>query len=78
MTNDGGIGCEAIGQHLQRDIAREPPVARAVDLAHASDTDLFGDLIRAKARTLDEAHLRDSTRLVVSNGEVVTDVAFWP
>jgi hypothetical protein len=32
------VGCECIGQHLERDVAIQLAVAGSVDLAHAADT----------------------------------------
>ncbi len=38
-------------QHLQRDIAPEPRIARAIHLAHATRSECGGDLVRAKPLT---------------------------
>ena len=44
-----GIAREVIGQDLDRDLAVEPHVARAVDLAHAAGAERSEDLVRAEA-----------------------------
>ena len=46
-----GIGGEGVRQNLQRDIAIELRIARAIHLTHASFTDRRGDLIDAEAPT---------------------------
>ena len=43
-------------QNLDRDVAPEARVVRTVDLAHPTDPDPGGDLIRAEARTSGQAH----------------------
>ncbi len=45
-----GIGREALGQHLQRDVAIELAVARTIDLSHAAFAELRHDLIEPDAR----------------------------
>ena len=45
-----GIGREDGGQHLDRDVAPEPRVARAVDLAHPARAERDEDLVGAEAR----------------------------
>ena len=44
-----GIGREHVRQDLDRDIAPELRIARAIDLAHAAGPDQGGDFIRAEA-----------------------------
>ena len=46
-----GIGRERGGQDLDRDLASEPRVARAVDLAHAAGAERREDLVRTQLRT---------------------------
>jgi hypothetical protein len=43
-------------QHFDRDLAAEVRIRRAIDLAHATDADLLGDLVRAEAGSGDQAH----------------------
>ena len=44
-----GIGARRLGgQHLERDVAAEPRVARAVDLAHAARAERGDDLVGAE------------------------------
>jgi hypothetical protein len=45
-----------IGQHLQRDIASEPRVARAVYLAHSTHTEGGEDLVCAEVSAGGEGH----------------------
>ena len=42
-----GIGGERLGQDLDRDVATELRVARAIDLAHAAGPEGGEDLVRA-------------------------------
>ena len=51
-----GIARERGGQHLDRDVAAEPRVARAVHLAHPARTKRADDLIRAEAGSRDQRH----------------------
>ena len=37
---------ELVGQHLDRDVAIEPRVARAIDDAHAAGADAADDFVR--------------------------------
>ena len=46
-----GIESMLVGQDLDRDVAFQTGVARAVDLAHASAVERFDDLVGAKAST---------------------------
>ena len=39
-----GIACEGVGQDLDRDIAIQLRIARAIHLAHAARADLGGDV----------------------------------
>jgi hypothetical protein len=57
-----GIRGEQIWQDLQRNVAIEPAVAGAIDLAHATRTDLGDNFIGAKTRPGSEPHGTDSTR----------------
>ena len=41
-----GVARDARGQHLDRDLAPEPRVARAVDLAHGARAERALDLVR--------------------------------
>ncbi len=52
---------ERLGEDLDRHIAPELGVARAIDLAHATRTDLGDNFIRAKTRPGSEPHGTDST-----------------
>ncbi len=45
-----GIGGERRRQHLDRDVAPEPRVAGAVDLAHAASAERADDFIRTESR----------------------------
>ena len=47
---------EVLRQHLDRDVALEARVARAVDLAHAAGAERRQDLVRAEAVAGREAH----------------------
>ena len=51
-----GVGRNPLRQHLERDVARQPRVARAVDLAHSSRAERSQDLVGTDARTRREAH----------------------
>ena len=54
-------GSEATpGQHLDRHLAPEPRVPRAVDLSHASRSDRSQNLVRAQTESGRERHLRAS------------------
>ena len=44
-----GVACERVGERLHRDVAAEPPVARAVDLTHATGADLLDDHVGTDA-----------------------------
>jgi hypothetical protein len=50
------IGGENLGQDLQRDVAIELPIARAVDLAHAARSKRRQNLIRAERRAGHQRH----------------------
>ena len=47
---------ERFGQNLQRDIAIELRVPRAIDLTHSALADLSGDFIRAEAHASGQSH----------------------
>ena len=44
-----GVGGERLGQDLDRDVAIQLRVARAIDLAHAAGAERGQDLVRAEA-----------------------------
>ena len=44
-----GVGGERLGQDLDRDVAIQLRVARAIDLAHAAGAEGRQDLVRAEA-----------------------------
>ena len=44
-----GIRHECRGQHLDRDVALELRIGRAIDLAHPARAQLSGDFVRAEA-----------------------------
>ena len=52
-----GSDAVRLGQDLERDVAVEPRVARAVDLAHAARAEGRDDLVRAEAGPLRETHV---------------------
>jgi hypothetical protein len=45
-----GVMTECFGQDFECDIAIEPRIARAIDLAHATHTDERDDFVRANTR----------------------------
>ena len=51
-----GIVRERVGQDLDRDVAAEPRVARAIDLAHAAGAESDKDLVDAEAKTASQRH----------------------
>ena len=51
-----GVLRERRGQDLDRDLAPEPRILRAVDLAHAAGADLAEDLVGAELRTGRQGH----------------------
>ena len=51
-----GIGRQRRGQHLDRDVAPEPRVAGAIDLAHSTRAERRDDLVGTQARSGGEAH----------------------
>ena len=50
------IGGDLGRQHLERDIAAEPRIVRAIDVAHPAGTEGRQDLVGADALTLREVH----------------------
>ena len=52
-----GVGRERVRKDLQRDVAIERRVARAVDLAHAAHAEQFGDLVRTQESARCESQL---------------------
>ena len=63
------VGRERVGQDLDRDVAPEPRVARAIDLAHAAGTQERDDLVHTQSLT-DELH-RSPAILRVNAGRLV-------
>ena len=57
-----GVRGERRRQDLDRDLALEPLVARAVDLAHPSGADRREDLVGTEPRSGRQGHFRPSTR----------------
>ena len=62
-----GVRRHRLRQHLHRDLAAEPRVPRAVDLAHAAGPQRPADLVRAEMRPRLQGHdwmsyLRPSAR----------------
>ena len=53
-----GLCAELGGQHLDRDVAAEAGVARAVDLAHPAGAEKAEDLVRPETRTHRDGHDR--------------------
>jgi hypothetical protein len=51
-----GVGSERLRQDLQRDLAVEPRIPRAIDLPHPACPERAEDLIRAEPSTSGEAH----------------------
>ena len=52
-----GIARECVRQDLQRDVAIELRVARAIDLAHAAGTERRDDFVEAESRADGERHV---------------------
>ena len=52
-----GVARQLLGQHLDRDLALEPRVPRAVDLAHAAGAERGNDLVRAEPGSCRKTHL---------------------
>ena len=53
-----GVVREGLGQDLDRDVAVQLRIARAIDLPHAPFADQRGDLVDAEACTGSESHVR--------------------
>ena len=51
-----GIPGHVVRAHLERDVAPEPRVARAIDLAHAAGTEQRDDFIRSEGASGSERH----------------------
>jgi hypothetical protein len=51
-----GIGCQIGRQDLDGDVAVQPRVARAIDLAHAAGTERGEDFVRAETRPDGQGH----------------------
>ena len=67
-----GIEGEELGQNLERDVAIELRVARAIDLAHSARADGREDFVRAEAGAVREGH-----GIVWIIGVLVTDRVFF-
>ena len=52
-----GIVREGLGQHLDRDVAIQPRIARAIDLAHAARAEQRQDFICAETSAGREGHV---------------------
>ena len=52
------IGSEEFGQDLQRDVAIQTRVPRAIHLAHPARADQGGDFVGAETSSRGEHHLR--------------------
>ncbi len=50
------VGRERRRQHLDRDVAPEPGILRAIDLAHSTGADRLEDLVGAELRASRESH----------------------
>jgi len=55
------VSSQRLGQHLDRDRAIEPRVARSVDLVHTASTQGRLDFVRAEARTGSKHHFFSPT-----------------
>ena len=55
-SEPGFVGGKAIRQHLDGDMAVEPGVTRAIDLAHATRADRREDFVRTKSGAGGERH----------------------
>ena len=53
-----GVRREVGRQHLQRDIAAQPAVVRAVDLAHPARGNRRNDVVASEARARSDCHVR--------------------
>jgi hypothetical protein len=53
-----GVRCEGVGKNLQRDVATQPPVARAIDLTHAPGAQRARHLVGAEPRPDLQGHSR--------------------
>ena len=56
-----GIARDAVGQHLDRDLAVEPGVASAIDLAHTAGAEWLEDLVGSETGAGGERHPRTLT-----------------
>jgi hypothetical protein len=61
-----GIGGKGLGENLQRDVAIQLRIARAVDFAHSSCANGVEDLVRAEARAGSQRHraVRNPRRII--------------
>jgi hypothetical protein len=57
-----GVGNEEIGEDFQRNVATEPAVAGAIDLAHAAGANGSKHVVLADARTNSEGHAMSLSR----------------
>ena len=51
-----GIARKRVGEDLERDVASQLQIARAVDFAHAAGAERCDDVVRAEARSSGEGH----------------------
>ena len=59
------VGHESVGEDLDRDVATELGVARAIDLAHPAGAEWRDDFIRPEARTVSKQHgVRAGPRII--------------
>ena len=65
-----GIGSERLRQDLDRDVAIEPRVARAIDLAHAAGAEQRDDFVDVETRAGREEH--EGRRRIIYRGSPST------
>jgi hypothetical protein len=58
------VGREELGQDLQRDVAAETRIARAIHLTHAAGAKRAGDLIRTETRADDQCHMGSTAAIL--------------
>ena len=61
-----GIGRDSLRQHLDRDVAMQPRVPGAIDLAHAAGADGPDDFVGAEACTRRQRHLIRRLAVIVT------------
>ena len=52
-----GVERKGVWEDLERDLAVQPGIARAVDLTHPADAQSTGDFVRAKASAWSQRHM---------------------